>query len=71
MKFAIKHNTRNHYLQKSAWNWSNDLNDATIYTGYEVLARVRAKEFNFNETLVATTQIVAVRESAPKYEEIA
>lgn len=38
--FAIKHKTVNHYLEKKRWDWSNDLNEETVYEAHEIVKRI-------------------------------
>lgn len=70
MKFAIRHPTPNHYLQRETWNWINTLDETTVYTGAEVATRIANRCHDLIGQFVEVS-IVAVRAiERPQYEEL-
>lgn len=65
MLFAIKHASPYYYLHRAVWKWSNELDTSTVYTGAEVVARLRDKNFALLEGEV---RIVAIQR--PVFEEV-
>lgn len=59
MLFAIKHESPFYYLQRGTWNWSNELDARTVYTGAEVVTRLRDKNF---ASLSGEVRIVGIRQ---------
>ena len=68
-KFAIKHKSPSYYLEKDRWNWTDVLDEKTVYDGDSIARRLvfesnrTLKEIAHEISIVPLEEAVVYRES--------